>query len=105
MPEDGALLLFMQMEQMHVIFQLAVVSFFCFFQLMEIVFEFLFVPPGSAVNSRQHSAAGIAAPVSTRDLQEFESLTDMFRGRHMRPAAQIEPVALTIDLDLFILRQ
>ncbi len=53
---------------------------------------------------RQHLAVGISAPVGARDLHQLEGVADLAGRGHVRAAAEIEPVALLVDLDLLILR-
>ena len=45
----------------------------------------------------------IPAPIGAGDLEQLEALADLARRRHMRPAAEIEPLALRVDLDLIAL--
>src|SRR4029453_13207872 len=45
----------------------------------------------------------IAAPIGARDLHQLEGGADLAGRGHVRPAAEIEPVALLVDLDLLVL--
>ena len=44
----------------------------------------------------------IAAPVGAGHLHQLECVADLADRRHMRAAAEIEPVALLVDLDLLV---
>ena len=46
----------------------------------------------------------IAAPIGAGDFHQLERITDLAGRGHVRTTAQVEPVALLIDLDLLILR-
>src|SRR5262249_55776590 len=99
MPEDLSHRLFLDVEEMHLLAQPAVIALFGFFQAMEIGGEFLFVAPGRAVNALELRVFRIAAPIGTRDLGELEALADLARRHQMRAAAEIMPGPMMIDPD------
>ena len=47
----------------------------------------------------QHRVARIAAPIGAGDLHQLEGVADLAGRGHVRAAAQVEPVALLVDLD------
>ena len=74
------------------------------FQQMQVVVEFFLAAPRCAVDPRQHRIVGVAAPVGAGDLHQLEGVADLAGRSHMRPAAEIEPVALEIDLEILVFR-
>ena len=46
----------------------------------------------------------IAAPIGAGDLHQLEGVADLAGRGHVRAAAEIEPVALLVDLDLLVCR-
>ncbi len=70
-----------------------------FLDLLQIGVEFLLFCERRAVDARQHRIVAVAAPIGARDLHQLEGVADLAGGRHMRAAAEIEPVALLVDLD------
>ena len=89
-------------EQLHLAAQLAMVALFGFLQPLEIGVQFLLVAPGGAIDALQLRVLGVAAPIGAGDLGQLERVADLGGGAEMRPAAQIVPVAMTIDRDIFI---
>ena len=53
---------------------------------------------------RQHFAVAVAAPIGARDLHQLEGVADLAGRGHVRAAAEIEPVALLVDVDLLVRR-
>ena len=68
------------------------------FEAVQVVLELLLVGPGRAVDPLQHLVARIAAPVGAGDLHQLEG-RELAGGRHVRPAAQVHPVALAVEAD------
>ncbi len=66
MPEEESGCLFPKREQIQLTAQFAMIPFGGLFQLMKIGVQFAFLRPSSPVDSLQHNALGIAAPVGTR---------------------------------------
>jgi hypothetical protein len=77
-----------------------VVALLGLLQLMQVGVEIFFARPGRAVDALEHGLRRIPAPIGAGDLQELEALADLPRRGHMRPAAEIEPLALRVDFDL-----
>ena len=46
----------------------------------------------------------VAAPIGARDLHQLEGVADLAGRGHVRAAAEIEPVALLVDLQLLVCR-
>ncbi len=50
----------------------------------------------------QHRIVGVAAPIGAGHLHQLEGVADLAGRGHVRPAAQVEPVALEVDLDRLV---
>ena len=46
----------------------------------------------------------VAAPIGARHLHQLEGVADLARRGHVRAAAEVEPVALRVDLEVLALR-
>src|ERR1700674_5254104 len=92
------------MEEIELAPETAVIALLRFLQSMEILVELRPLRPRGAVDARQHGIAVIAAPVGARHLHQLEGAADLARRRHVRPAAEIEPIALLVDLDRLLAR-
>src|SRR6185503_20988417 len=95
--------LLLEMEQVHLAAKAPVVALLGLFELMEVGGKLLLARPRRAVNALEHWLRGIPAPIRSGDLEQLEALADLAGGGHMRPAAEVEPVALRIELDLLAL--
>ena len=69
--------------------------------MLEIGVELLLRGEGGRIDALKHRPVGIAAPIGARDLHQLEGVADLAGRRHMRAAAEIEPVALLVDLQIF----
>ena len=101
MPEHRARRLLLQVKQVEVLADAAVIALLRFLEPLQVLLELLLVRPGGAVDPLQHLVARIATPVSPRHLGELEGL-ELARRRHVRSAAQVDPVALPVEADLFL---
>jgi len=90
------------MEQVHLARELAMVALLRLLELLQISVEFLLLGEGGGVDARQHRPVRIAAPVGARDLHQLERVADLARRGHVRPAAEIEPIALGIELQVLV---
>ncbi len=77
MPEHRAGRLFLEVEQVHLAPELAVVALLGLFDLLEIGVELVLLGEGGAVDAREHLAIGIAAPIGARDLHQLEGRADL----------------------------
>ncbi len=103
-PEDDARPLLLEVEEVHLAAEPAMVALLRLLQHVEIGVELLLGVPGGAVDARQHRVARVAAPIGAGHLHQLEGVADLPRGRHVRTAAEVEPVALLVDLDLLVFR-
>ena len=88
------------MEEVHLAAEPAVVALLGFLELLEIGVEVLLGRPGRAVDAGQHRVVGIAAPIGAGHLHELEGGADLARRGHVRAAAEVEPIALRVDLEI-----
>ena len=98
-PEHRADGLVLEVEQVHLPAELAVVAALGFLEAIEIGLELLRVRPCGAVDALQHLVARIAAPIRARELHELEARAEPPRRRQVRAAAQIDEIALAIQRD------
>src|SRR5271166_4481226 len=104
MPEYRARCLLLEVKQIHFTAELAVIALLGLLDLLEMGIELFLPGEGGAVDAGEHLALGIAAPIGARDLHQLERASDLPGRRHMRTAAEVEPVALLVDLDLLVRR-
>ena len=74
MPEHHAGGFVLQVEQVELFAEAAVVAFFGFFNTGDVGFELVFGGPGCAVNALQHFVVAVAAPIGAGQLSELEVL-------------------------------
>ena len=103
MPEHHAGAFFLEVEEVHLASEPAVVALLGFLELLEIEVEVFRLGKRSAVDAGQHRLRRVAAPVGARDLHQLEGAADLAGRGHVRTAAQVEPVALLVDLDRLVL--
>ena len=106
-PEDRAVGLALQMEQVHLGAELAVVALGGLFEPDQMLVQLLLVEPAGAVNAAEHRFGLIAAPIGTRNPCQFEGVRVELAGAgQMRPAAHIKPVITRpINRQRFVTRQ
>ena len=71
-------------------------------ELLQIGVELFFLGERCAVDARQHRLRRIAAPVGAGDLHQPEGVADLEGRGHVRPAAEVGPLALAVELHLLI---
>ncbi len=103
-PEHDAGTFLLEVKQVELAAEPAVVALLGFLDLLQISVEFFLLRKRRAVDARQHRVVAVAAPIGTRDLHQLEGVADLAGRTHMRPAAQVEPVALVVNLDRFVAR-
>jgi hypothetical protein len=97
-PEHHARPLFLEVEQVHLAAQLAVVALFGFLQHVQVAFKVSLAGPRGAIDAGQHLVVRVTAPIGAGHLHQLECRTNLPRGCHVRTTAQVEPVALVINL-------
>ena len=103
MPEHRARRLLLQMKEIELLADAAVIALLRLLEALQVGVELLLVRPGGAVDPLQHLVARVPAPVGAGDLGELERLQLAGRG-HVRAAAQVHPVALAVEADLLLVR-
>src|SRR4051812_28882519 len=105
MPEHRPLRFGLEVEQVHLLADLAMIALGRLFQAEEMLIELLLVEPAGAVDAAEHRIGLVAAPIGARDARQLERLgIELARGSQMRAAAHVEPVAAgPIDRQLLML--
>src|SRR5262249_47085605 len=99
-PEHRAWRLLLEVEEIHLAAELAVVALLRLLQPVQVVLELVLRRPRRAIDALEHRLVGIPAPISARDLLQLERLAYLARRGHVRAAAEIQPFALLVDLDV-----
>ena len=73
-----------------------------FLDLFEVCVELFLFGESRSVDAGEHRIFGITAPIGAGHFHQLESIPHFADRGHMRAAAEIEPVALLVDLDLLI---
>ena len=99
--------LLLQMEQVHVLTQTAMVALCGFLKTEQMCVQLLFVQPAGAVNTAQLWVVLVTAPIGTGNARELKrGRIKLTRRRQMRAAAHVHPViARPIDRKLFAFGQ
>ena len=101
-PEHHAGTFFLEVKQVELAAELAVVALLGFLDLLQIGVEVFLLGERRAVDPRQHRIVAVAAPIGARHLHQLEGVADLAGRGHVRAAAEIEPVALVVDLDRLV---
>ncbi|MCY1292966.1 hypothetical protein D9M70_422090 [compost metagenome] len=96
MPEHHARRLFLQMEQIQLLADAAVVTLFSFFNALDIGRQLLLVGPGSAIDTLQLLVLRVAAPVGTGNLGQFEGFQEA-GVRHVRAATHVHVLLVEVQ--------
>ena len=100
MPEHRTRRLFLEMEQIHLLADLAMVALLRFFETREVSLQALLVGPCGAVDALKHFVTRIATPVGARKLGELER-AQKARIRHVRAAAHVDVFFVVIQAHRF----
>src|SRR5205823_4362452 len=103
-PEDAADRLFLQMEQVELASEAAMVAALGFLEPEKVLVEVFLARPGGAVDALQLGVVRIAAPIGARDVHQLERLSEPASRGQMRTDAQINKIALAIEADLLLAR-
>src|SRR5262245_51200533 len=104
MPEDDAGALFLEVEEVHLAPKLTVVALLGLGDLGQVGRQLLVARPGGAVDALQPLPLRVPAPIGAGEVGELKGAADLTRGGHVRPPAEVEPVPLSVDLDLLTRR-
>ena len=104
MEEREARAFLVQAEEVELLAELAVVALLGLLEHVEVGIEVCLLLEGRAVDALQHLVVLIAAPVSTSDAHELQSL-DLARRDDVRASAEVRELALRVHRDLLAFRQ
>ncbi len=100
-PEDQARRFVLHVEQVVLLAQAAMVALLGLFQHVQVGVEVFLLGPGGAVDALQLLVAVVATPVGAGHLHQLEDLQLGCR-RHVRAAAEVNEIALSVQRDLLI---
>src|SRR6266542_673405 len=101
-PENAADRLLLEVEQVELAAEAAVVAPLGLLEPEEILVELLLVRPGGAVDPLQLGILRVAAPIGAGDVHQLKGLAQPPGRRQMRPDAQIDEIPLAIEADLLL---
>ena len=99
-PKDQARRVLVDMEQVQLAAELAVVALLGFFDHAQMVLQVFLGGPGRAVNTLQHGVAVVATPIGACHFHQLEVLEPPGAG-HVRAAAQVFKSALAVQAHVF----
>ncbi len=73
-----------------------------FLDLLEIGVELFLLGESGAVDAGEHRVLAVAAPIGAGHLHQPEGVADFARRRHVRAAAEVEPVTLLVNLERLV---
>src|SRR3546814_17574841 len=100
MPEDRAGRFVLEMEQVEIAADLAVVAALGLFEHVQVGVLVVFGGPGRDVDALEHLVVAVAAPIGAGHFHQLEDL-EIARGRHVRPAAAADEIALDRTSDVW----
>ena len=103
-PEDRARRLLLEVEQVELLAQPAMVAPLGLLEPVQVLVELLPARERGAVDPLQHGVAAVAPPVGAGELGQLEGADPAGRGP-VRPAAEVEPVTLVVDRDRLASRE
>ena len=95
-PEHQARCLFLHVEQVELLAELAVVALFGLLDAQDIGGQLLLVGPGRAVDALQLLVLGVATPVGAGDAGQLEGLEET-RVRHVRAATHVDVFLVVVE--------
>jgi len=101
MPEHHARCLVLDMEEIELATELAVVALLSLLDHVQVGVEFVLLCPCRAIHTLQHLVLRVAPPIGSGQLGQLENL-ELTGRRHMRPATQVDEIALSIERDILI---
>src|SRR2546421_792793 len=102
MPEHEAGRVLLHVEEIELRAKPAMVALLRLLQHAQIRVEIFLLCPRGAVDALEHLVLRVAAPVRAGDPHQLE-VFELPRRRYMRPTAQVDPVALPVERDRFLL--
>ena len=102
-PENQARRFVLEVEQVQLLAQLAVIALLGLLQHVQVLLLVFFLGPGGAVDTLQHLVLRVAAPVRTRQLHQLEDF-QLAGRRHVRTAAQVGELAFGVQRHVLVRR-
>ena len=102
-PEHSAGRVLVDVEQVELTAELAVVTLLGLFQHVQVGVLVFPLGPGRAVDALEHLVVVVATPVGTGHLHQLEDL-ELARGRHVRATAEVDEIALAVQANLLVFR-
>jgi len=99
-PEHQAGRVLVNVEQVQLAAELAVVTLFGLLQHGQVLLQLVLGGPGGAVDALQHLVFVVAAPIGAGELHELEVL-ELARAGHVRATAQVFEPALPVQRHIF----
>ena len=103
-PEHRSRRLVLEVEEVHLAPELAVVASLGLLEHVQVGLELFLARPRGAVDPLEHLVAGVAAPVRARDAHQLERLAELAGRGEVRTPAQIDPLALAVHRDGLVAR-
>ena len=105
MPEHAARTLLLEMEEVHLATQTAMIPLLGLLEHGEVGLQFLGRRPDRAVDALEHFLVRVSTPVGAGDPGQLEGRAELAGRREVRPEAEIDEIALAIDADHLVLRE
>src|SRR5690606_14482335 len=103
-PERRADGLVLEVKEIHLPAELAVIAPLGLLEPLEVRLELLRLGPSRAVDALQHLVARVAAPIRAGELRQLEREPEAAGRRQVRAPAQVDEVALPVQADRLIAR-
>ena len=100
-PEHGTGRVLVDVEQVQLTAELAVVALLGFFQHREVLLQLILARPSRAIHALQHFVAVVTAPVRARHLHQLEEL-QLASARNVWAAAKVFKLPFTVQTHVFI---
>src|SRR5262249_53031815 len=91
-------------EQLELLAEQAVVALLGLFELVQVAVEVLLAEEGGAIEALELLAVGVVLPVSAGDAEQLER-ADLAGVGDVRPAAQVDELALAVEAERRVLLQ
>ena len=103
MPEHGARRVLVQVEQIQLATELAMIPLLSLFQHDQVLLKLILRGPGSAIDALQHFVAMVTSPIRPSDFHELEVL-ELAGAGHMRATTEVFEGALAVQRHILAAR-
>ena len=101
MPEHHPWSFLLEMEELQLFTNLAMVAFLSLFQSLKVLIQGFFITPGGTINTLQHFVLGVTTPIGSGNGSQLERLKFSSIG-DVGASTEIDEFALAIKRDIFI---